>query len=156
MSAVGFHGAVAVLLATDVTLQSDLAELLGTSVTRVLAANQSWASIPADSYPCWVIEQGEGRAASITNDGGDSLVIGGGWQSFESDLDIALIWSEPDRERAATQRASLPALLAQLFLRNPMPGVSQAWLQRWSPDQGINHPRQVWTCSVTGQYRVRK
>lgn len=156
MSAVGFHAAVAALLASDALLQADITTLLGSSVTRVLASNQPWATIPSDVYPCWVIEQGDGTAASITNDGADALVIGGGWQSFESTLEIALIWSEPDRERAATQRATLPEILARLFLRNPQPGVSQAWLASWSPDQGINHPRQVWTCSVTGQYRVRR
>lgn len=156
MSARTFKAAVAQLLATDAQLQADLTALLGAPVTRVLASNQPWSQIPVDLYPCWVVEQGDGRAASIVNDGTDSLAIGGGRQDFESTLDIALLWSQPDREAAATARSALPAILARLLLRNPQPGVSQAWLQGWQPDQGINHPRHLWTAEILGQYRIRR
>lgn len=156
MSARAFKVAVATLLATDAQLQADLTAVLGAPVTRVLVTNQPWSQIPSDLYPCWIVEQGDGRAASIVNDGTDSLAIGGGRQDFESTLDIALLWSQPDREAAADVRSALPEILVRLLLRNPQPGVPQAWLQGWQPDQGINHPRHLWTAEILGQYRIRR
>lgn len=157
MSAALLATGTAALLASDATLQSALSALLGVGVTRVLKSNQPVASIPNDLLPCWVIEQAPGLTGSIANDGGDidGLVIGHSRQGFNSELDIALIWTNPDRDAAFAQRSELPALLAQLFMRNPQPGgVGLAFLQSWTPDQSIHHPRQIFSFTVRGEYQI--
>lgn len=157
MSAAGFATGIATLLGTDATLQAALATLLGHGVTRVLRGNQPWNTIPTDQWPCWLIEQGDGYAGSLTNDGSDidGLTIGHSRAGFNSELDIALLWTQPDRETAAAQRAALPTLIAQLMLRNPdAGGVSLARLERWQPDQGINHPKHIWLATLRAEYPI--
>lgn len=157
MSAAAFAAGIATLLATDPTLQSDLTTVLGHGVTRVIRGNQPWNTIPTDVWPVWVIEQGEGEAGSLLNDGSDfeGLTIGHHRAGFNSTLDVALLWTEADRETAADQRAKLPTLLAQLMLRNPAAGgVSLCRLEAWQPDQGINHPRQIWICTLRAEYPI--
>lgn len=159
MSADAFANGVATLLATDVTLQTELALLLGASVTRVIRGNVPVQSIPSDQWPCWIVEHANGKAESITQGGGDAdgLVIGGSRQSFASELDIALLWNEADRDRAFAQRGRLPTLLAQLLLRNPSPGgTSLAFLRSWQPDQAIHHPQHLWQCVLQGEYVIRR
>lgn len=159
MSAASFADGVATLLATDATLQAALALALGASVTRVLRGNVPTQSIPSDQWPCWVVEHGNGQAASITQGGSDAdgLVIGGSRQSFTSSIDVALLWKETDRDRAFAQRAQLPVLLAQLLLRNPQPGgVAQAFLRSWQPDQAVHHPQHLWQCELQGEYVIRR
>ena len=123
----------------------------------MLRSNQPWEQIPSDLYPCWIVEHGPGATGSITNTGDDvdGLVIGHHRQGFNSELDIALLWSQCDRERAATQRGTLPELLAQLLMRNPQPGgTGIAFLQNWVPDQGVNHPRHVFAATVRAEYAI--
>lgn len=157
MSATGFATGISTLLSTDATLQAALTTLLGHGVTRVLRGNQPWNTIPTDCWPCWLIEQGDGVAGSLTNDGSDidGLTIGHSRAGFNSELDIALLWTQPDRETAAAQRATLPTLIAQLMLRNPAAGgVSLARLERWQPDQGVNHPKQIWLATLRAEYPI--
>lgn len=157
MSAANFASGIKTLLSTDATLQAALTTLLGFGVTRVLTGNQPWNTIPSDLWPVWLIEQGDGFAGSITNDGSDidGLTIGHHRAGFNSELDIALLWTNPDRESAAAQRGALPTLIAQLMLRNPAPGgVSLARLERWQPDQGVNHPRQIWIATLRAEYPI--
>lgn len=157
MSASGFASGIATLLRSDATLQLALTGLLGYGVTRVINGNQPWNTIPSDMWPTWVIEQGDGYAGSLINDGSDidGLTIGHSRAGFNSELDIALLWTNADRESAAAQRATLPTLIAQLMLRNPAAGgVSLARLERWQPDQGINHPRQIWLATLRAEYPI--
>lgn len=159
MSAKLLASGIATLLASDATLQAELTTLLGTGVTRVLKSNQPVASIAPDLLPCWVIEQAPGETGSIANDGGDvdGLVIGHGRQGFNSEVDIALVWkvADADRETAFNQRSELPEILARLFMRNPQPGgVGLAFLRSWAPDQSIHHPRQIFSCTVRGEYQI--
>lgn len=157
MSAATLASGIATLLAVEATLQAGLVSLLGYGVNRVIRSNIPFQQIPSDRWPCWVIEQGPGSAGPITNTGedADGLVIGHHRQGFNSELDIALLWSEPDREAAAAQRGGLPTLLAQLLMRNPQPGgVGLAFLQSWVPDQGINHPKQIFSATVRGEYVI--
>ncbi len=157
MSAKLLASGIATLLASDATLQASLTTLFGAPITRVLKSNQPVASIPPDLLPCWVIEQAPGQAGAIANDGGDvdGLVIGHGRQGFNSEIDIALVWTNPDRDSAFNQRSELPEILARLFMRNPQPvGVGLAFLQSWAPDQSIHHPRQIFSCTVRGEYQI--
>ncbi|MEN6538929.1 MAG: hypothetical protein ABFC67_04890 [Mizugakiibacter sp.] len=155
MSAQAFADAVAMLIMGDAAFLADMAAILGTAPSIVLRGNAPVAQIPVGQFPCWVLEQGEGTAASLSNDGGAFLTIGGAEQQFESDISLALVWKEQDREAAAQQREKLPAALARLMLRNPQPGgIACAWLQDWSPDRGVNHPTQIWVATLRGQYAI--
>ena len=157
MSAKAFATAIASLLSTDATFQAALTALLGVTVTRALRSNVPFNQIPSDQWPCFVVEQGPGGAGSISNGGDDDdgLVIGSHRAGFNSELDVALLWQQSDRDTAADQRAELPTLFAQLLLRNPSPGgINLAFLQSWVPDQGINHPKQIWTATLRGEYPI--
>lgn len=159
MSAALFATGVAALLTSDATFQAALTTLLGVSVSRVMPCSMPFEQIPSDLWPCWIVEQGDGQSGSITNTGedADGLVIGHGRQGFSSELDIALLWMQPDRAVAAAQRAQLPTLIAQLLMRNPAPGgIGLAFLQRWQPDQGIHHPKQLWAATLRGEYLIKR
>ena len=159
MTARAFADGMATLLASDAILQADITALLGYGVTRVQRAAQDWKTVPPDAWPTWMMEQGDGFAAALLNDGSDTegLTIGSSRASFHSELDIVLLWSEPDRERAFNARAELPRILAQLLLRNPMPGgISHAWLKTWQSDQGINHPKQIFVATLHGEYAIHR
>lgn len=158
MSARAFADGVNALLAQDTIFVAAIASLLGVPITGVLRGNVPLVNIPTGNLPCFVIEQGDGTSASISNNGDDGgHVIGLGEQQFRSDLHVSLIWNEQDRERAASQRSDLPTLMAQLMLRNPMPGgIDFGTLTEWEPDRGVNHPLQVWRCTLTGEYAIPK
>lgn len=158
MSARNFADGVAELLVNDSTFAAAVAALIGQNVTTVLRANQPIEQIPSGKFPCWVIEQGEGRSASISNDGDDDgLTIGGYEQSFESELLVSLVWKQQDRDDAAVVRADLPELMAQLFLRNPQPGgIVGAWLDSWESDRGALHPTHIWAASLRGHFVIHR
>jgi hypothetical protein len=149
---------VATLLATDPTFQAALTTLLGFPVTRVLRSNIPWDQIPTDQWPCFILEHGPGASGSITNSGDDTdgLTIGATRQGFGSELDVALLWAQADRETAFDQRSQLPTLFAQLFMRNPEPGGVPCYLQNWVPDQGINHPKHIWNATLSAAYAIRR
>lgn len=159
MSAANFLSGVATLLTTDATFQAALTALLGVTINRALRSNQPTATIPRDLWPLFMLEQGDGAAESITQGGADThgLTIGNTRQGFASSIDLAVLWTQPDREAAAAARGQLPTLLAQLFMRNPQPGgVSLAYLESWSPDQGTHHPDQIFVATVRGEYAIRR
>ena len=156
MSARLFIDGMAELLQGESLFIAALAELLGLPIQRIVKSNVPLGNLPTDSLPCWVLEQGEGMAASINNNGDDEgLVIGLSQQQFVSELHCSLIWSEQDREVAGEQRSDLPTLMTQLMLRNPMPGgIPFAQLREWEPDRGVNHPLQVWRATLRGEYAI--
>lgn len=157
MSAKAFADGVASLLANDVTFTAALALLLGigSGVLPVMRANTPLALIPAANIPGWVLEQGDGVTESITEGSDAFLTIGNYEQHFASELVVVLLWKQDDREAASNVRASLPLLLAQLFLRNPQPGgIAGAWLSDWQPDRAANHPNQIWQATIRGQYAI--
>lgn len=158
MSAFDFFDAMHALLRADVQLNAALASVLQQPVLNVLASNMPVASIPTDMQPCWIIEQGDGITESLSNDTSDGgLVIGLSQQQFGSDIEIALLWQEQDREAAARQRSLLPTLIAQLMLRNPQPGgIDFAQLTGWEPDRGIHHPQHIWRATLRGQYVIQR
>jgi hypothetical protein len=159
MSAAAFLSGLSALLTADATFQAALTALLGQPVNRALRANMPWKQLPRGQWPLFVLEQGDGRSSSITQGGGDidGLVIGNHRQGFDSSVDVALLWTQADREAAAAARGELPTLLAQLLMRNPQPGgVSLAYLESWTPDQGANHPDQIFVASVRGEYAIRR
>lgn len=157
MSARDFADGVATLLVSDATFSAAVAALVGQTVTTVLRANQPIEQIPHAKFPCWVIEQGEGRAVGISDDDDDGRVIGGWSQSFESELLVSLVWKQQDRETAADVRADLPELMAQLFLQNAQPGgIVGAWFDSWESDRGALHPTHIWAASVRGQYVINR
>lgn len=150
-----FTDAVKALLTADATFQAGLQALLGTGVANVLSANTPWAEIPSQKLPCFVIEQGDGSEGGNSNASDIGEVIGNSEQQFHSELQIALLWHEKDRETAAAARAQLADLFAQLFMRNPQPGgCDGAKVTGWSPDQGIRHPHQVFVALVRGEYTI--
>lgn len=156
MSAQAFDAAIVALLKTDAVFLAAVLGLLGATAMQVLEANTPIASIPAGSFPCWAVEQGDGVAQSIGNAGDDEgMVIGHAEQQFSSTLELALVWKDNDRARAKAARAQLPSAMAQLLLRNPQPGgIAGAWLESWQPDRGGMHPVQVWRCTIRGEYSV--
>lgn len=155
MSARAFSDGVTAALTGDAAFASAITALLGQPVTRVIDGNVPLANLPADHVPCFVVEQGDGRSASISQDNDDGIVIGLGEQQFASDLYVSMVWTQQDREIAAQQRKDLPQLFAQLMLRNPQPGgIAFASLGEWEPDRGIHHPLQVWRASLTGEYSI--
>lgn len=154
MSAQAFTDGMRALLGSDATLAAAVTTLIGAQPI-VLRGNQPLGQIPAGQFPCWFVDQGPGRAAPISEHGDTFITIGSSEQQFESDVLVALVWKENDRERAADQRAQLPALLTQLMLRNPQPGgIVGAWLSDWTPDRAALHPTQLWTATVHGIYAV--
>lgn len=158
MSAAAFHDGMTALLATDATFTAAIAALLGMPVTGVLQSNVPLANIPTGSLPCWVLEQGDGQAQSLNNEGADEgLVIGHSQQQFASELHVSLVWNQNDRDTAGAQRRDLPTLLAQLMLRHPQPGgIEFALLREWQPDAGVNHPLQVWRATLVGEYTIHR
>ena len=159
MSALNFANGMAALLTTDAVFQAELFALLGVEVTRVLKSARDWKTVPTDQWPCILLEQGDGFAGSLLQDGSDNdgQTIGRTRAGYNSELDIALLWSEPDRERAFDQRAELPRLFAQLMLRNAQPGgIADALLQTWQSDQGLNHPKQIWVATLRGAYPIHR
>jgi hypothetical protein len=156
VTARAFADGVRTLLGSESTFVAAMTTLLGRPLTGVQRSNVPLSNIPAGNLPCAVIEQGDGVAQSISNDGADEgLVIGLSQQQFASDLHVAIVWSEQDRDTAADQRADLPTLFAQLFMRNPTPGgIAFAMLREWEPDRGVSHPLQVWRATLVGEYAV--
>jgi hypothetical protein len=157
MSARAFADGLRDLLATDLLFCAAIATLIGLPA-NVRRSNIPLVNLPTSALPCWVVEQGSGTAASISNNAADEgLVIGLSQQQFTSDLHASLVWSESDRDRAADQRADLPTLMTQLLLRNPMPGgIAFAMFAAWQPDQGVNHPLQVWRATLRGEYAIQQ
>lgn len=156
MSAADFADGMQTLLTGDATFVAGVQGVLGTMPT-VLRGNPPFQQIPAGQWPCWVIEQGDGNAHAVSEAGGSFLTIGTREAQFQSDLMLALVWKNDNREAAAAQRAQLPALLARLLLRNPQPGgVLGAWLQEWKPDRAALHPAQLWTATVRGIYSIEE
>lgn len=156
MTAAAFEEGVRALLAGDAVFVNGVLDLLGVPTMHVLDANVPITSIPANQFPCWVVEQGDGRSQSISNGGDDmGLTIGLSEQQCSSALALALVWKENDPIRAKHVRTHLPQLFVQLFLRNPMPGgVAAAWAESWEPDRGGRHPVHVWRATVRGEYAV--
>lgn len=154
MSAHAFANAVHDLLTGDAVFTAGVRDLIG-GTPGVLRGNPPFQQIPAGQWPCWMIEQGDGSAHAVSEDGGSFLTIGAREAQFQSDLMLALVWKNDDREAAALQRGQLPALLAQLMLRNPQPGgVLAAWLQDWKPDRAALHPVQLWGATLRGIYSI--
>lgn len=151
-----FADGIAALLATDATFSAAITALLGAAITTVLRSNLPTNQIPAGQYPCFVIEQGDGRAESTSNND-EYQTIGLAMSSYASDLHVSLIWSDNDRANAASARAQLPTLFAQLLMRNPQPGgIDGAVLSSWMPDRGVNHPTQIWSATITGNYTITR
>ena len=141
--------AVRALLTDEATFAAAIAAVIGQPVTRVLRANTPWEQIGASQLPCFVMEQGDGQVSGWATGDDTGLTIGHRSQAFAYELDICLLWNEQNRDTAADQRAALPDLFGQLFLRNPQPGgCNGAWLKEWTPDQGVRHPLQCWACRI--------
>jgi hypothetical protein len=152
-----FADGVAALLTGDAIFAAAIALLIGADVSNVLRSNLPMQQIPDNLLPCFVIEQGDGGDAATTNDGAFSQTIGLTQKTFGSALHVGVLWVDRDRDNAAHTRAKLPALFAQLFMRNPQPGgIDYATLTGWQPDRGVNHPRQVWRADVGGEYTIPK
>ena len=157
MTAALLASGVATLLADEITFQADIDELLGFPVSNVLTSNRPLAQIPANLFPCFVIEQDDGEASSAETDGDEGLTIGCGEQTFRSRLLVSLVWTDQDNDRAGVARATLPEIFTRLLLRNPQPGgVLGAWLSQWQPDKGVNHPLQIWRATITSHYTVTR
>lgn len=158
MSAADFDAGMVALVKTDAVFVAAVLALIGGASVHVLEANTPIASIPAGSFPCWTVEQGDGAAASISNAGDDEgMTIGHFEQHFSSTLELALVWKDNDRARAKAARMQLPTIMAQLLLRNPQPGgIAGAWLASWIPDRGALHPLQVWRCTIRGEYSISR
>ncbi|MDR3389926.1 MAG: hypothetical protein P4L92_23055 [Rudaea sp.] len=151
-----FASGIAALLTGDATFVAAIAALLGAPVTTVLRGNIPVSQIPAGSYPCFVVEQGDGKAAPTANTM-DSQTIGLAMSSFESDVLVSLIWTDQNPATAAITRGKLPTPFAQLLMRNPQPGgIDGAWLGEWQPDRGVNHPTQIWRGVIAGNYTITK
>lgn len=154
MSAQAFADGIRALLTGDATFSAAITALIGAQ-PGVLRGNAPFANIPAGSYPCWVVEQGNGNAQPSSEGGDTFLTIGTREGSYQSDLGVALVWKNNDREAAADQREQLSALFAQLMLRNPQPGgITAAWLEGWTPDRGALHPTQLWVATIRGLYSI--
>lgn len=157
MGVKSFTDAVTTLLAGDATFAGEIEALIGAPVTRVIRGNRPWEQIGAALLPCFVIEQSPGKTSGWGTGDENGLVIGHSSQDFSSELDIALLWHEQDREHAADQRAQLPELFARLLLRNSQPGaVNGAWLQEWIPDQGVRHPVQCFVARIQADYPIAR
>ena len=156
MSAEAFANGIRDLLDSDQAFADGITGVIGTA-PQVLRGNPPIQSIaiPGGSWPCWVVEQGDGVAHAVSEAGGAFLTIGASEAQFQSDVLLALVWKNDDREAAAVQRSRLPALLAQLLLRNPQPGgILAAWLQDWKPDRAALHPVQLFIATIRGIYSI--
>lgn len=150
-----FRAGLIALLTTDATFKAAVNTLLGQTVSSALKSNIPLSEVPSGLYPCWVVELGDGTAASISNNDQAVQTIGLSQQTFTNDLELALVWIEQDRDKAADARAELPVLLTQLMLRNPMPGgIDGATLTAFQPDRGGNHPVQVWRATISGDLTI--
>ena len=148
-----FSDAVADLLMNEAMFVDEITALIGSAPKSVLRANTPWERLAGHALPCFVIEQGDGKGGSNSNQADAGQVIGHQEQQFSSELMIALLWNEQDRDTAGVQRTELPGIFARLFLRNPVPGnCDGAWLDQWIPDRGVQHPRQTFVAKVHGEY----
>lgn len=152
-----FTDAVVTLLAGDATFTAEIEALIGAPVPRVIRGNTPWEQIGAALLPCFVVEQSPGKTSDWGTGDENGLVIGHRSQDFTSELDVALLWFQQNRETAADQRSQLPELFARLMLRNPQPGdVNGAWLQEWIPDQGVRHPVQCFVARLQADYPIAR
>lgn len=157
MGVKAFTDGVRALLTDDATFSAALQAVIGQPVVTVLRANTPWEQIGANRLPCFVMEQGDGRADSWATGEDTGLTIGHTEQACASELDVVLLWNQQDRETAADQRAQLPELFVRLLLDNPQPGgVSGAWVSEWMPDQGVRHPVQCWVARIRGEYVIER
>ena len=149
-----FANGVIALLTGDAIFAAAIAALIGANVATVLRGNVPISNIPVGSYPCFVVEQGDGKATPAT-ELGEYQTIGLSETSYASDLYVSLIWIDQSRENAAATRQQLPTVFAQLFMRNPTPGgIDGAVLMEWQPDRGVNHPTQIWRGTILGNYTI--
>lgn len=154
MSAEAFADGVRALLTGDATFAAAVTSVIGIA-PQVLRGNPPFQAIPTGMWPCWVVEQGDGTAHAVSEHGGSFLTIGAGEAQFQSDVLLALVWKNDDREAAAVQRAQLSKLLVQLLLRNPQPGgILAGWLQDWKPDRAALHPVQLFIATIRGIYSI--
>jgi hypothetical protein len=153
-----FTSGVAALLTGDSIFAAAIASLVnaGVPVNTLLRGNVPVAQIPAGSFPCFVVEQGDGKPTPTT-DGSEYQTIGLAMTSYASDLYVSLVWIDQDVQNAAITREKLPKVFGQLFMRNPQPGgVDFGSLTEWQPDRGINHPNQIWRAVISGNYTTTK
>ena len=151
-----FASGIAALLAGDTTFNAAITAILGAPVSTVLRGNMQISQIPAASFPCFVVEQGDGKAAPTTETQ-EFQTIGLAMTSFASDVYVSLIWMEQDPAVGAVEGARLRTPFAQVLMRQPQPGgIDGAYLGEWQPDRGVNHPTQVWRAVISGNYTITK
>lgn len=152
-----YRDALAALLTTDAVFVAAVAAIVGQPVTTVLKSNRAAADIAPGMYPCWVLEVGDGHAATVSNDAQEYQTIGLALQTAIVDMHIALVWMDQDRDHASDGRVDLPYHLTQLLLRNPQPGgCEQAVLVDWQPDRGANHPTQFWRARIASGHVIQR
>ena len=160
MTAKAFADGVVALLTGEATFVAAVNALVGQTVSRTVRSNTPFAELGrlgTQDLPCWVVEQSDGAAQPIANDEDAFGTIGNHEQGFQSQVLIALVWKQQDRDAAANVRAELPTLVARLFMRNAQPGgIVGAWLASWEPDRGALHPFHTWAASINGLYSVSR
>jgi len=152
-----YRDALATLLTTESVFVAAVAALVGQPVVQSLKSNRPIDQIPSGMYPCWVLETGDDRTVTITNDAQQFQTIGLSQQSIVKTMEIALVWMDQDRDNAANARIDLPWHLTQLLLRYPQPGgCEQAMVEECQPDRGANHPSQIWRARISSAHWIPK
>lgn len=112
----------------------------------VIEGNRLISSVNTSDLPVMVMELGDGTP--------DETTLGGGMDRTTANIEFAVVWSEQDHTQAHQQRLELPDLVNKALIRNRTLGglVNVAWLVKWVPDRGVNHPTQVMRFAAAGEY----
>lgn len=146
--------AVIDLLLTDAEFLADMAALsLQTSgpdaaPDEVFKGFRPIASLGQEHYPCWVIESGDDQSVEEA--------IGSCHQGFETELLLALVWHQQDRDTAVDQRDGLLPALVHLFLRNPAPADCGIRVDARGNDRSANHPTHIATFRLLADVVITK
>ena len=146
--------AISDLLLNDAEFVADMQALgLQTSgapaaPSMILKGYRPLKAIGQERYPCWVIESGDDESIEES--------IGSGFQRFETEILLTLIWHQEDPETSVDQRDGLLPALVRLFLRNPSPADCGIRVDARGNDRNVNHPTHMATFRLLAEVDISR
>lgn len=155
--------ALAHLLATEPEFVAEIRTLglgshLDKLVPQVILGNRRFEQLPSSDMPAWVLDAGDADAADAAGGFGDpaGMVIGTSQQSWNVDIELALVWHQQDYDAAVRQRLGLLPALVRLLLRNPDLGgtCGLAMVTRAINDRAGRHPTHAAAFAITASTTI--
>jgi len=143
-----FHAALKTLLLADTGLDNWATTNFGSSLTA-LESNRPVAQINTKLLPALIFEM---------DDGTTQPQVSGYSQEVQTAELVAVGFVEHDLATAFQRRAEAVDLMVQAVMADPTLGgkVYGAWVSRFEPDRGANHPKYFTLFTVSGEYQVKK